>query len=206
MTTASVLPDVDDCIDLYLTAYEQSGTEPFIAEHLDLDVASGEARRLLDLAVAYGLLTVDGTSYVVRCEPDASVERWQSLGAERATQVHRLLSDRTGSDADSESGDADTLMFEGKTFTSAFVTPSDDFEDVALATARARTDDHDGVVLRTRADFANGVQRFADRLCDRSEVAETALSTPLRKESSDVAGDHKDDLEFRLFLRSPQEE
>lgn len=203
MTTASVLPDINDCIDLYLTAYDQSSRESFTMEELDLNVTSDDTRRLLDLAVAYGFLTFDGTRYSVRSEPSASADRWEALGTERARRVHRALSNRTGPETDVESGVADTLMFEGKTFISAFVTQSDDFEAVADTIASTRTDDHDGVVLRSQADFANEVQRFADRLCDQSDVAETSLSTPLQKESSDVAGNHKDNLEFRLFLRSP---
>lgn len=203
MSTVSVLPDIDDCVDLYLTAAERSGTEPFTPERLDLDATPDETQRLCDLAVAYGLLTFDGTRYAVRCDPDASADRWRSLGAERGTRIHRALAEQLGADEDGERDGGDALTFEGRTFASAFVTPSDDFEAVADAVASASADEHDGVVLRSQADFASEVQRFADRLCTESEIEDTSLSAPLRKESSDVAGDHKDDLEFRLFLRSP---
>ncbi|WP_435062333.1 hypothetical protein [Halobaculum sp. EA56] len=199
MSTASVLPDIDDCVRLYLTAYERVGTEPFAAERLDPDVRPDDRGRLLDLAVAYGLLTFDGSRYAVRCPPDASPERWRSRGAERATRVRRAVSERH--EPDGSPAEADTLALDGRTYASAFVLPSDDVATVAGAVAAARGDDHDGVVLRSRADLANEVQRLADRLGDRSEIAGTSLSTPMRKESTDVAGDHKDDLEFRLFLR-----
>lgn len=200
MTIENVLPGFDDCIDLYLTVYDQYGTEPFTPDQLDLDLAADEFQRLLNFAVAYGLLAFDGTSYNIRCEPGAPADRWQSLATDRVTRIRRAIPNRARMDTIPDAGDLEELTFEGETFTSAFVTELDDFDAVADTVASVASDDHDGVVLRSPADLANEVQRFADRLCDQSEVLKTPLSDPLQKEYSDVVGDDKDDLEFRLFL------
>lgn len=199
MTTANELPGFDGCIDMYLTAYEQHGTEPFTPDRLDLDLAADEYQRLLELAVAYGLLEFDGTSYNVRCEPDAPADRWQSVVTARMTRIQRAIPDRAGTDERSDAGDTEELTYDGGSFAGVFVTESDDFDAVADTVASV-PDDYDGIVLRSPAALANEVQRFADRLCDQSEVSETPLSVPFEKESSDVVGDDKDDLEFRLVL------
>lgn len=199
MTTANELPEFDSCIDMYLTAYEQHGTEPFTPDRLDLDLTADEYQRLLELAVAYGLLEFDGMSYNVRCAPDAPADRWQSVVTARMTRIQRAIPDHAGTGEYSDAGDTEKLTYDGGSFAGVFVTESDDFDAVADAVASV-SDDHDGVVLRSPAALANEAQRFADRLCERSEASKTPLSVPFEKESSDIIGDSKDDLEFRLVL------
>lgn len=199
MTPANVLPEFDDCINLYLTAYEQYGTEPFTPDQLDVGSVD-EDQRLLELGVAYGFLEFDGTSYNVKCEPGASAERWQSVATARVMRIQRAIGNCSGIGDASDVGDPEGLTFEGETFASAFVTESDNFNAIADTVSSVSTNDHNGVVLRSPADLANEVQRFADCLCDPSEVSETPLSASLKKEYTDVVGDQKDDLEFRLFL------
>ena len=201
MTTANALPRFEDCIALYRTAYEQFGTDPFTPEQID--VSGKRDRTLFELAVAYGLLSFDGTTYSVRCEPGASADRWERVVNDRVTRIQRAVSDRARTAGGPDTGGAADLTHRGAIYASAFVIAAAEFEAVVDTVERVVDRDHDGVVLRAPADLANEIQRFADRLCDGSAMAGTELPGPLCKESTDVVGGDKDDLEFRLFLSGP---
>lgn len=202
MTNPTRLPRLEDCVDLYLRAFDRHGTGTFAPEALDARRSSQERDRLLELAVAYGLLSTDGTTYTVNCPPDAPEGDWQSGLVDRADRIRQTLHDQLADETDSPSpGPAERgISYDDRTFSSTFVSDSTDFEETAAAVASVARDSHDGVVLRSAGDRANKVQRFADRLCDPTETDDLPFSTALQKEHTDVVGDDTDDLEFRLFL------
>lgn len=121
---------------------------------------------------------------------------------DRVSRVKRALPDRSDTDDDTQKRELDSagLTHNGDEFASVFVEKSDGFDAVADAVGTVDLDDWEGVVLRCPGDYANEVQRFGDRLGNRSELTDTPVSQPLRKEFSDVSGTDKDSLEFRLFL------
>lgn len=203
MPVTDTLPRLDDCLDAYLQAYEQFGTEPFVPEGLSVP-AETQPERTLEIAVAYGLLEYDGNEYRVRVAPNAPAERWNAAATSRATAIRRRVTSR---DTDERVGQQDDengrerLQRDGRYYASVFVDEQDGFEAVTDRVHKAvTTDDVDGVVLRSRGQLANEVQQFADRLCDQETVADRPSGDTFRKDDSDVEGDHKDELEFRLYL------
>jgi len=204
MTVGGTLPYLDDCLDAYLTAYERFETEPFAPEELSI---SGETQteRVLELAVAYGLLEYDGNEYRVGVEPDAPAERWNAAATSRATVVHQRVTNRDTDvrvdhpeDAKRES---ERLQRNGRCYVSVYVGKQDKFETVSGRVREAATaNGADGVVLRSTGELANEVQQFADRLCRAESGADTPFVEPFQKDDTDVEGDHKDELEFRLYL------
>lgn len=199
MPVTDTLPALDDCLDLYLRIDEHFGSTPFTAERLaDLTDRADAGRplpHLLDLLVAYGLLERQGSDrYRVRCAPDDDPDRWRTAAVSRAERLRRLVGSNASADAD------ETLAHEGTTFASVHV---DDVDDVA-AVERALVDaldvaEADGVVLRSPGDSAADVQRFADCLCERGAERR---DWRFEKVATDLVGAEKDDLEFRLFLRT----
>lgn len=202
MTDSTRLPGLEDCIDLYLRAFDRHGTGTFAPEELDAPRSSQERDRLLDLAVAYGLLSTDGSTYTVSRAPGAPDGDWQAVLVDRADRIRQALHNQQADETDSPSaGPAEGgISYDGRSFSSTFVTDSTDFEETAAAVASVARDTHDGVVLRSAGDRANRVQRFADRLCDPTGTDDLPFSTALQKEHTDVIGNDTDELEFRLFL------
>lgn len=197
----ATLPRLDACLDLYRTAYDQHGSAAFTKSELDWDHPESDRDHIVNLAVAYGLLTTDGTVYTVTCEPGDSEECWKSAIEERTQRVRQALTTHTSSGDDH--ADSQSLSYEGEEYASVQVEDGDDFAAVVETVSDVNLGRWDGVVLRAPGDYANEVQRFADRLGDPTELSDMSLSTPLQKEFSDVEGSSKDTLEFRLFLSSP---
>jgi len=197
----TTLPGLEDCLALYSAVYDQHGTEPLEPAELSTPAYIDDTRYVLDLAVAYGLLVTDGTTYRVACEPDDPADHWESVVEDRVSRVRRALSTRAG-DAGTETRRR-SFTYQGEEYASVRVDYDADFEAVATTVADVDLSDQAGVVLRAPGDYANEVQRFADRLGDSEELVDAPFSTPLRKEFSDVEGSSKDDLEFRLFLSKP---
>jgi len=199
------LPRFDAVLDLYRVAHDQHGTDPFTATDLDWGSSKATTDYIFDLAVAYGLLSFDGSAYQVTCPPDASEQCWGSVAEERIRRVQREIPDALDpTDARSDSaGHPEALTYEGDEYASVSVAKSDNFAAVAEAVSTVSLEEWAGIVLRSPGNYANEVQRFADRLGDPSELANISLSTPFQKEYSDVIGTSKDELEFRLFLSRP---
>lgn len=205
------LPAFEDCLEAYLTAYAAFGDEPFSASKLaeqEADVGSSNrtVEHRLSLLVAYGLLDrLQDDQYRLRCTPDESVTRWQERALERVETVHRHVTDamakRRGS---TDELDVEMLKRTGDAFASVFVFEREDLESVASTAARAfsRQDAIAGIVLRTHGEDAAHAQRLADQLCAPDVTDRTDLERPLEKDGSDVVGESKDALEFRLFLRA----
>jgi len=214
MTPSEQLPAIDACIDLYTRLYDRHGRAAFDPESLSRRSADGDEEppgdeslpRLLDLLVAYGLLdrTREGR-YRVRCAPDERLDRWQARTATRVETLHGLVPRTTsGSPGRSPSGSGggrETLRHAGDEFASVRVTGADDLDSVtiALREALAEAPSAVGVVLRSPGDLAADVQRLADELPSGVEVDDETWS--FEKATTDLVGEDKDHLDFRLFLR-----
>lgn len=201
MVSANRLPQFETCIDLYLAAYDRYETDSFTAEQIDRELSISDTQRMLELAVAYGLLAFDGSSYRVTCEPDASTDTWHSTIRDRASLIRETIADRDGNEDVTNSRSGDVLFHETNEFRSVFVSESGEFDSVVEKIESLSLADCDGVVLRSSGTDANRVQQFADRLCDDSELPEPSLSTSFQKVYSDVVGDDKNKLEFQLYLQ-----
>ena len=195
------LPRLDACIDLYRAAYDQHGTAPFSLDELHWSHPVDERDHIIDLAVAYGLIETDRTGYYVTCEPDDPAECWVSVLEDRADHIRRTLLSHGGEGSD-DAG-RQSLTYDDREYAAVRLENGADFAAVAQAVSDVELDRWTGVVLRAPGNYANEIQRFADRLAEPSELADVSLSTPLQKEYSDVEGSSKDTLEFRLFLSSP---
>jgi len=198
MTIESDLPKFEACVRLYRQAYLEHGSERFTRDQLEESEFTTDIPQLLDLSVAYGIIECDGVSYRISVEPDATTEDRRSTLQTHADRIAQALN---GDDVDSRTTRSpDEIDLGDETFESVFVSESDDFDSVVDSITAITSSGSDGVVLRSDGEHANEVQRFADRLCTPSELSGTQGATQFQKESSDVVGSDKDELEFRLFL------
>jgi len=199
----ATLPWLSACIELYYAAYDQHGTDPFDAAELDWTASGTDTQHVLDLAVAYGLLTSNASVYQLSCDPDATAACWVSSVDERSKHIERAIASYT-SQTSSNNGNSgrSALTYDGEEYASINVETSDDFASVVDSVRTVDLDGYEGVVLRSPGDYANEVQRFTDRLCQRSDEVELPISTSFDKEYSDVRGTEKNALEFRVFLRA----
>ncbi|MFC4542975.1 hypothetical protein ACFO5R_13690 [Halosolutus amylolyticus] len=212
MATLGTLPAIDDCIEAYLTAHAAFGSDPFsaadVGDHVDGDEPSAsEIEYRLTLLVAYGLLDrIDDDRYRIRCAPDESIAQWRERSAERAQTLHRLVTE-PAADGRTAADDVDVELVtrDDAPFASVFVFEHDDAESVATtaASALARDESVAGIVLRASGARADHAQQIADQLCTPDIADRTPLERPFEKGLSDVVGESKDDLEFRLFLEIP---
>ncbi len=204
------LPELGDCVDLYVAAYRSFGMDAFDPDQLDPGWIDGRVEDLLDLTVAYGLLERATEGYSVRIVPGASADRWETLAIDRVQTVQQAVADRSGGtgvarrntrDGSEDASGEEVLHRDGRRYASVTVRDTDDLDSVVANVATAtQNSGTDGVVFRSAGELANRVQQFADRLCDTDTVAGESLSEPLQKVGSDVEGEDKDTLEFRLFL------
>ena len=202
MTTATVLPDIEECIDLYLVAHHQFGTEQFDQAQLESTVSTDEFERLLDLSVAYGLFATDGNRYRISCEPEMDGECWNTVVSERVNQIQEGISNQLDEHKPAQSRNTPMLEHNGQMFSSVFVAESEAYDSVIESVDNVFDSGSAGIVLRSPGEYANEVQGFADLLCDPGVIEATSLSTHFQKEYSDVVGDDKNELEFRLYLSS----
>jgi hypothetical protein len=203
MSGSDTLPQLDECLDAYFTAYEQFGTEQFDPAALSRLTDRG-TESVLKLAVAYGLFEYDGSAYRVTVEPDAPVEQWTAAATSRATAIHRRIGNWDTGDRVEQSAhtaEGERLHRNGRDYASVFVDQKDEVEAVAeRARTVVTTAEVDGVVLRSSGELANDVQQFADTLCAPDGGVDSAPDITFQKDDSDVEGDHKDELEFMLYL------
>lgn len=221
MPAADSLPAVEACLDLYFAVDDAFGTDPFDPDSLDrtafrmrrtdADWWEGEERRLLlDFLVAYGLLErVGDGAYRIRCAPDEDVTEWESKAAARARELrrrtHRRREQAAGRpDLDESIERAPTLTRAGDEFRSVFVDDDTDFDSVvaSLAAGPDAASECPGVVFRSPGEAADRAQRLADRLCDGEATADGRMERRFEKVRTDLVGEEKDALEFRLFLRA----
>ncbi|MDG5819961.1 hypothetical protein [Natronococcus sp. A-GB7] len=193
------LPRLEDCLELYAAAVERYGSEPFTAARAKRELAGTPSQRLLALAVAYGLFEFDGDAYAVRVEPDEPERAWRTNAVDRAERIRTAAVER----ATQRMGGTDgvrALTHDSKRFASVAVDEPAELEGILDRLEGVPLEEYDGIVLRSPGERANAVQRLADRLCEPSVTDESDLSRPFQKEYTDVVGDDKNELEFRLFL------
>jgi hypothetical protein len=214
MPTTETLPAVDACIDLYVRIYDCLGDEEFAPDELaDLVIAREGERtasdagrstdQLLDLLVAYGLLSHRDGCYRVRCAPDETLDRWRAKATARAELLHRSV-EQAGEPSRTEPSDgADraVLTHDGDAFARVRLADADDLTTAETRLSAALDSCHDcvGVVLCAPGELAAEVQRFADRQCDSETGSRRDRS--FEKATTDLVGEDKNHLEFRLFLR-----
>jgi hypothetical protein len=208
MSSIPQLGALDGCLDQYRRAYEQFGTDPFDVSRLarDSDGETDELEHALELLVAAGLVerTVRDR-YRVRCTPEESVETWQEKAAPRLSLLHRRVQETSVDRGSRSTDDTETLTRDDEHFFGVQVTPETDVESlVDTLTTTYDEETYDGVVLRTRGNRADVAQRLADRLegddAGRAD-ARNQFVGGFEKIHTDLVGDHKDALEFRLYLR-----
>lgn len=220
MTSEPSLPRVDVCAELYVDVWDLFGEQPFDPDDLSRRLAeyerdiclitgSDEPERHLDLLAAYGLLERnDDGRYWIRCPPDESVERWhQALRPQLETVhewVHRLKRRRTDDPDSDENGTEDAIVARrnGKPYASIDLDEDATFRAIVpeLTESIDRHPDVAGVTLRSPAALTGDVQQLADRLCSAETMAE--IDCPrFEKVTSEVVGEHKNNLEYRLYLR-----
>lgn len=202
MSTPRNLPKLRACVQLYHNAYRQHGTDQFSRDRIEADGFETDVSHLLELSVAYGLIISDGGSYRIGVEPDASDDRRRSALEEHARRVKQAIEevDMGWKDPEVSDDDVDIIVHENKTFGSVRVSDGESFGSVADSVRAVVSGDWDGIVLRSPGEYANEVQRFADQLCRASKRPEIGTVDGFQKDSSDVVGSDKDELEFRLFL------
>ncbi|ELY59450.1 hypothetical protein C491_06558 [Natronococcus amylolyticus DSM 10524] len=197
--TETELPRLEDCLELYAAAVERYGSKPFTAARAKRELAGTPSTGLLELAVAYGLFEFDGDAYAVRVEPDEPERAWRANAIDRAERIRTAAVER----ASERTGGTDgvrALTHDSRRFASVAVGERAALEGILDRLEGVPLEEYDGIVLRSPGEHANAVQRLADRLCEPAVANETDLSRPFQKESTDVVGDDKNDLEFRLFL------
>ena len=206
-------PDINDCVDLYLHVWDRFGEHPFTVERLinqpvNQDVHSldgkDEAQRHLDMLVEYGLVNHNDRQYWVHCLPNENLSAWRER-TRSPEAIYRLVQQakrqrERGSRADSP----ETFEYEDEEFVS--VSADEDTDRSVLMTTVAnqmsRSPTFDGIVVRSPADQIGYIQQLADELCDAEAMSETDLSHCFEKVTSNIRGEHKDDLEYHLYLRS----
>lgn len=219
MSSADSLPQLDACVALYLDVWELFGKQSFTPTDLSrrvvnevrtIDAVTGQngPETNLDLLVAYGLLACDGEDrYRILCTPKESIEEWQR---KRLSQLETLRQriDRQqrqpgyGVDGSEDDGEADLLLREGAAYVSVRVDEGGTLEAVAadMREQLDRNPDVTGIALRCPAILTRRVQKLADYLCADDATVKTGVGR-FEKVNSAVVGAHKDDLEYRLFLR-----
>lgn len=214
MPTTETLPEIDRCVDLFLRIHDFYGEDTFGPDELSqrlgdcddetrLPAETHSLTRLLNLLTAYGLLDrrIDG-HYQVRCVPDEEVDRWRARAVTRVdTLYQRVRGTATSSEDERTDGPGpETIRHDGEPFVSVFLRDAADFDAARTTVRNAMEDypDYAGVVLRSPAELAAKVQRFADELCDPAATPDE--NRRFEKVTTDLVGADKDDLEFRLFL------
>lgn len=220
MASTNSLPRIDSCIALYLEAWalfdEQSFTSAELSRRIveqDQDTSAitgtNEPAGHLDLLAAYGLLRRDEEGrYRVHCTPAESAEEW---GRKRRPQLETLRKRVTNQqeqrldESERTDGRADLLRHEGAAYVSIDVEEGDPFKAVVEAVTEQLNGAYTarGIALCCPAAQAGEVQQFADRFCDSASTSESDVGE-FEKVTSEVVGEHKDALEYRLYLRETE--
>lgn len=207
MTSTEPLPELDRCARLYLVAWDAFGADSFHARQLAdriADESSEEHPHLesrLSMLVAYGLLTRENERYRLRNFPEERLECWQHRSAARTERLYNAVeSMRKRRTADDARDDVADLRYQDRVYGSAFVDAETTFDVLeSRVTEILNRGAGDGVVLRSSAELAGTVQQFADRLC-ALDTSTGSAPRRLEKEATDVVGEEKDELEFRMYL------
>lgn len=206
------LPDeFEDCIELYLAIWQLFSDQIFspdtlIERLIDHDYAIEYIRgddmpqKQLNLLAAAGLVSqLDENQYRIRCPPDQELEYWQDQQSSHIESIYQYIQRQQD---ERNTAAENRLQRYGATFESVFLTERTDLSQLTAAVddALENTSTVTGVVLRSPAELAHHVQQLADHLCDHEHM-NSINRDPLEKTTADVVGEHKDDLEYRLYLQ-----
>lgn len=206
-------PDINDCVNLYLHVWDRFREQHFSVERLikqpvdqDAHFLNGkdEAKRHLDLLVEYGLVNHDDGQYWVHCFPDEDLSAWRER-ARSPEAIYRLVQQaKRQRERESTSDPPKTFEYEDEEFVSVPADENTDKTDLisVVASQMNRSSTFDGIVVRSPADQIGYIQQLADELCDAEAMGEADLSYCFEKVASNIRGEHKDDLEYHLYLRS----
>lgn len=206
------LPDeFEECVELYLAIWQLFSDQSFspdtlIQRLIDHDCAieyitgNDEPQKQLNLLAAAGLVNqLDGDQYRIRCPPDQGLEYWKDQQISHIESIYQYIQRHQ---EERNTASENRLQRHGATFKSVFLTEQTELSQLTAAVDEAleETPNVTGVVLRSPAELAHHVQQLADPLCDREYMA-SVTGGPLEKTTADVVGEHKDDLEYRLYLQ-----
>lgn len=209
------LPDeFEDCIELYLAIWQLFSNQIFspnalVQRLIDHDYAieyitgDNEPRKQLNLLAAAGLVSqLDEDQYRIRCPPDQGLEYWKDQQISHIESIHQYVRHHQ---EERNTASENRLQRHGATFESVFLTEKTDLSQLTAAVDDALEDTSTvtGVVLRSPAELAHHVQQLADQLCDHEHM-DSVNRDPLEKTTADVVGEHKDDLEYRLYLQEKE--
>ena len=220
MASTNSFPRIDSCIALYIEAWALFDEQWFTSAELshrtvdqgrDTSTITGtnEPADHLDLLVAYGLLRRDEEGrYRVHCTPAESAEEW---GRKRRPQLETLRERVTNqqeqrtSETERNDGRTDLLRHEGAVYVSIDIEEGDPFRAVVEDVTGQLNGSYNasGIALCCPAAQAGEVQQFADRLCDSASTSGSDVGE-FEKVTSEVIGEHKDALEYRLYLRETE--
>lgn len=203
--------EFEDCIELYLAIWQLFSDQSFspdtlIQRLIDHNYAieyirdDDEPQKHLNLLAAAGLVSrLDEEQYRIRCPPDQGLEYWKDQQISHIESIYQYIEHHQEKQ---NTPSEDRLQRHGATFESVFLTERTDLSQLTAAVDNAleNTSTVTGVVLRSPAELAHHVQQLADHLCDREHMASVSRD-PLEKTTADVVGEHKDDLEYRLYLQ-----
>lgn len=206
-------PHIDDSIILYVRIWDVFGEQPVDYEALvacfsDRDSGAGigepELERRLNVLVTHGLVDREDGQYRVQCTSYEDVSAWAERGGvpeaiyrqvrQAATQIERTSEADAPAVFERENEAFLSLPAEEETNFSALVTE--------VADRLGRSPAFDGIVIRCPAAVLGVVQQVADELCDADAMAATELPYRFEKVISNIRGENKDDLEYRLYLRA----
>lgn len=202
--TVAHLPDLDNCVTVYLDAWNEFGSDAFsVSDAVDelhqRDAADNgpddsSLQRQLDLLAAYGLLEkVPESRYRVQCRPEETqLEWWERLESQVETLHDAVHETHRTESIENEHA---LLTYRGHKYVGFFVDDQTEFSDV-VNDLRDVEELHNGIALRSPATIADSVQDLADRLCDANKEDVQAFE----KVNSEVKGADNDDLEFRLYV------
>lgn len=215
MPSNESLPHIGDCVPLFQQVCRTFNDEWFTVEDLykilrqELDDGRNYEENELDdhlnQLVTYGLLRRDAQHrYRIWCRLGESVDDWHAKIKPQVEALHRLVhaTERPEGTYATNLKITDIISYKGETYRGIFVGKDTEFQDLAsiLAELLNQNSDHANIVLRSPANEASTVQGIADRLRDTEVLAEPGALFRFEKENSEVVGEDKDDLEFRLFL------
>lgn len=205
-------PAINDCVDLYLHAWDQFGERYFSIEQLietfsfdefGILEKKEEAQRHLDMLVNYGMLKHNDGQYWAQCGPEEDLSTWREQVSspeaiyQLVQQAKRQQNFEPGPDS------PEILKYEDESFVSLFADENTDKSDL-ITSAADKIDQppaSDGIVIRSPADQLGDIQHVADKLCDAKVMTEAGFSYRFEKVISNIRGEHKDDLEYHLYLR-----
>ena len=206
-------PDINDCVNLYLHAWDRFGEHHFSVERLMQQSVSqdvrflnekDEAKRHLDMLIEHGLVNHDDGQYWVHCLPDEDLSAWRER-TRSPEAIYRIVQQANQQrERELNPASPETFEYEDEKFVSVPADENTDRTDLisVVASRMNRSSAFDGIVIRSPADQIRYIQQLADELCNTEAMSEADIPYHFEKVISNIRGEHKDDLEYHLYLRS----